>query len=57
MRMAAAVIERVGSNGYYRTGWGTGYLHVGLFQGVTGVAHQMLRLACPDRVPSVVTFA
>ena len=55
--MAAAVIERVGSNGYYRTGWGTRYLHVGLSQGVTGVAYQMLRLACPDRVPSVVTFA
>jgi type 2 lantibiotic biosynthesis protein LanM len=56
-QMAAAVVERAGSKGNYRTGWGIGYVHVGLFQGITGVAYQMLRLAHPDRVPSVLTFA
>ena len=51
-----AVLDRARNSGHYRLGWGEGCLHVGLFQGVTGVAYQMLRLAYPSELPSVLAW-
>ena len=51
-----AVLDRAAQTGRYRLGWGEGCPHVGLFQGATGVAYQLLRLAYPDEVPSILTW-
>lgn len=54
--VGVAVLSRAEQSGRYRLGWGEGCPHVGLFQGATGVAYQLLRLAYPDEVPSLLTW-
>ena len=50
------VLDRARILGHYRLGWGKDCLHIGLFQGLTGVAYQMLRLAYPNEFPSILTW-
>jgi len=50
---AAQVVERARAEGGYRTGWEP-YPHFGLFMGLSGIGYQLLRIAHPDRLPSVL---
>jgi lantibiotic modifying enzyme len=55
-RLAAAVLEDIDRRGW-RCG-GPGAVEMpGLMLGVAGIGYQMLRLAEPERVPSVLTLA
>jgi type 2 lantibiotic biosynthesis protein LanM len=54
---AMEVVARGQTRGAYRTAWGSGICHPGLFQGASGVAYQLLRLARPGEVPSVLSWS
>lgn len=53
---AAMVIQRAVTSGAFRLAIVGGEPKAGLFRGLAGIGYQMLRLARPDRVPSVLAF-
>jgi type 2 lantibiotic biosynthesis protein LanM len=58
-RRAAEIVAQAGPDGGY---WYANYLprglfSPGLFQGAAGVGYQLLRLACPERVPAVLLWS
>jgi lantibiotic modifying enzyme len=55
-RLAAAVLEDIDRDGW-RCGGPGGVETPGLMLGLAGIGYQMLRLAEPDRVPSVLALA
>jgi lantibiotic modifying enzyme len=55
-RLAAAVMEDIDRHGW-RCGGPGGVETPGLMLGLAGIGYQMLRLAEPDRVPSVLALA
>jgi lantibiotic modifying enzyme len=50
------VLRRAERRGGFRTGWGAGYRHPGLFQGDAGVAYGLLRACLPELLPSVLLW-
>jgi lantibiotic modifying enzyme len=57
-RTAARVVMRARQAGDYRfPGLAAGDLHPGLFTGLAGIGHQLLRLRDPDAVPSMLLWS
>ena len=56
-RAADAILVRAEARGRFELGWGEGVPHFGLFPGLTGIAYELLRVAQPDAVPSVLSWA
>lgn len=57
-RLAFRIIERSKPTGSYQMFHqrGENFFNPGFFQGVSGIGYQMLRMAYPDKVPSVLAF-
>jgi len=55
--MDAMLTRAARRDGRYRSGWTGGYDHLGLFQGLAGVASTCARIADPARVRSVACWA
>ena len=55
---AAAVVRRADRNGDFRLAWydPINVQHAGLFRGTSGIGYELLRLALPTRVPSVLAL-
>jgi lantibiotic modifying enzyme len=53
---ARRIVAGARRRNHYRTGWGDDFDHLGLFHGLPGIAYQLLRLAAPDELPSVLTW-
>lgn len=53
--LAAGIVEDIERHGW-RTGIGPGIVQPGLLTGLAGIGYGLLRLAAPDRVPSVLMF-
>jgi lantibiotic modifying enzyme len=55
MKLASSVVARAEEKGHY--GYGTILdFHPGFFQGASGIGYQLLRLAYPDQLPSVLLW-
>jgi type 2 lantibiotic biosynthesis protein LanM len=55
MKLASQVVARAEQKGHY--GYGTILdFHPGFFQGASGIGYQLLRLAYPDQLPSVLLW-
>ncbi|MBM7580805.1 type 2 lanthipeptide synthetase LanM family protein [Jeotgalibacillus terrae] len=54
--VGVSVIEEKNKNGYYFTGISNNIELPGLFLGLSGIGYQLLRLAEPEIVPSVLTL-
>ena len=55
LRLASSVAARARRRGGYRTS-GPGFFDPSFFQGLSGIGYQLLRLAHPDRIPSVLVW-
>jgi type 2 lantibiotic biosynthesis protein LanM len=55
-RMSALLLDDIDSNGYY-TGVPFGVETPGLMTGLAGIGYELLRLAYPEKVPSVLLLA
>jgi type 2 lantibiotic biosynthesis protein LanM len=56
LRTATAIVGRARERGKYGISWEQGPYHPGLFQGTAGVGYQLLRLAYPQQVPSLLLW-
>ncbi len=54
LQLAARMIARSHKHGGFSIGFHNGFFNPSLFQGAAGVGYQMLRLADPARIPSVL---
>jgi lantibiotic modifying enzyme len=57
LRLAARTLARSRKRGSFSIGFSNGFFNPSLFQGAAGVGYQMLRLADPARVPSVLLLS
>jgi lantibiotic modifying enzyme len=55
MEQAAQVIARAEQRGGFAYGSVMGF-NPGFFQGASGIGYQLLRLACPEHIPSVLLW-
>jgi type 2 lantibiotic biosynthesis protein LanM len=55
-RLTSAVVRRARQNGRYGLGWSAGPYIPSFHQGMAGIGYQFLRMARPDRVPSVLLW-
>lgn len=54
LRLAARTVARRNRRGSFSIAFHNGFFNPSLFQGAAGVGYQMLRLAEPSKVPSVL---
>jgi len=54
LRMTSEVVARAKRRGSFGVTFRNGFFNPSLFQGAAGVGYQLLRLACPDEIPSVL---
>jgi type 2 lantibiotic biosynthesis protein LanM len=54
LQLAARTIARVGKRGSFSIAFQNGFFNPSLFQGTAGVGYQLLRLADPAKIPSVL---
>ena len=57
--LAAMVEDQALARGYFQfVSFGAEYIvfEPGFFQGMAGIGYQLLRLAAPDRLPSILAF-
>jgi lantibiotic modifying enzyme len=54
-RVGDAVLHRALHTGSFQLGWGDS-MTIGLFTGITGIAYELLRLAHPGTLPSVLSW-
>jgi lantibiotic modifying enzyme len=54
LRLAARTIARSDQRGGFSIAFHNGFFNPSLFQGAAGVGYQMLRLAEPAKIPSVL---
>lgn len=57
LQLAARTMARAQSNGEFAVAFKNGFFNPSLFQGTAGVGYQMLRLANPKEIPSVLLLA
>jgi lantibiotic modifying enzyme len=55
MKLASQVVARAEEKGHYGYGPILDF-HPGFFQGASGIGYQLLRLAYPDQLPSVLLW-
>jgi type 2 lantibiotic biosynthesis protein LanM len=55
-KAAQAMMNRARQQGSYRLGWGESHYHFGFGQGMSGIAYGLLRLAQPQKIPSVLVW-
>ena len=59
MTFAAQVVQRARQKGHFRlssTGFEYRVFDIGFFRGLSGIGYQLLRMAAPGRLPSVLGF-
>ncbi len=54
--MTSQMVARARANGAYSLGWADNDFSPGLFQGLAGIAYQLLRFARPGQLPSLAAF-